>query len=448
MTRSTSSLAKAGQASTNLRLLAARVINDVTDGCSLSDCLERVLTSIPESRDRAFLQALCYGVCRFYVRLDIILSHLLQKPMKAKDSDVHALLLVGLYQLSAMRIPDYAAVTETVNATQALKKSWAKGFVNAVLREYLRQKERIDAQIKEEQEAEYAHPHWLISAIKKAWPNAWQDILIANNMHPPLALRVNQRLNTRENYLAKLIAQAISADIIAETSQGIMLASPLAVEALPGFAQGEVSVQDGAAQLAAELLELTPDLRVLDACAAPGGKLTHIAEIEPSTTLTAIDHDAQRLSAIKENLARLKISNASLICHDVGDVSTWWDGQLFDRILLDAPCSASGVIRRHPDIKLLRLPTDIKKLAKQQLHLLTSLWPLLKPNGLLVYATCSIFPQENTEVIQEFLASHSDASDKKIVAQWGVSCAVGRQILPGQHNLDGFYYARLLKKSI
>lgn len=430
---------------TNLRLLAALVIDDVTNGMSLSECLELALAPIPDARDRAFVQALCYGVCRFYSRLDVILSHLLKKPMNAKDSDLHALLLVGLYQLIEMRIPDYAAVTETVNATKNLDKAWARGFANAVLREYLRNSTVIAEKIKSDDEAVYAHPAWWIAAIKKAWPAEWQAILEANNQHPPFTLRVNQRQHTREEYVKKLEAQDHAAYLIPETQQGLMLALPVAVETLPEFSSGAVSVQDGAAQLAAELLALAPGQRVLDACAAPGGKLTHIAEIEPHlAALVAVEKDAARMPLIAANLTRLSLQ-AECVCQDVNHVKSWWDGQLFDRILLDAPCSASGVIRRHPDIKLLRQPTDIAAFATEQQRLLGSLWPLLSPGGLLLYATCSIFPEENVKVLQQFLAKHSDGQEEAITATWGLPCAIGRQILPGMHGMDGFYYARIRK---
>lgn len=427
------------------RLLAARIIDDVTNGCSLSDRLEPTLKSIQDVRDRAFVQAVCYGVCRFYSRLDIILSHLLQKPMKAKDSDVHALLLVGLYQLMDMRVPSHAAVSETVNAAEKLKKSWARGLINAVLREYLRHQERIAEKIKHDPESEYAHPSWWIEKIQQAWPDHGQAILLANNVHPPMALRVNTRQSTREEYLAVLHEKNLMAKEIPETANGIILESPMSVEALPGFSEGKVSVQDGAAQLAAPLLNLQPGLRVLDACAAPGGKLMHILEIEPNLgALVAVEKEGERVAAIKENLARLRL-NAQCICHDVGDVSGWWDGQLFDRILLDAPCSGSGVIRRHPDIKLLRQATDIPKLAEEQLRLLQALWPLLTPHGQLLYVTCSIFPEENEEVLRKFLVTQQDAHEEKIHARWGLSREIGRQILPGMYEMDGFYYACLRK---
>lgn len=430
---------------TNLRLFAARIINDVTDGFSLSDSLDSRLPSLKETRDRAFVQALCYGVCRFYPRLDVVLSHLLKKPMKAKDSDLHALLLIGLYQLMEMRIPDYAAVAETVQATEKLNKPWSRGLVNAVLREYLRNRESIEAEIKGDLESDYAHPLWWISAIKKAWPHDWQEILLANNQHPPFALRVNQRILSREDYLQQLKEQGLAATSIPETESGVLLDVPIAVEALPGFSAGQVSVQDGGAQLAAELLDLSPGLCVLDACAAPGGKLTHILEIEPRVArIIALEKEKERMISINENLARLQLE-AECICQDAAETKAWWDGELFDRILLDAPCSASGVIRRHPDIKLLREPQDIPRLADEQWRLLQSLWPLLKPGGMLVYATCSLLPEENVEIMRRFLQSHPEAKEDKIQVPWGLACEIGRQILPGRHDMDGFYYARVRK---
>lgn len=427
----------------NLRLTAAQIIDKVTDGHSLSDLLANILPQLKESRDRAFVQNLCYGVCRYYTRLDVILSQLLERPMRAKDSDVHALLLVGLYQLMDTRVPAHAAVAETVQATQGLKKPWARGLVNAVLRGYQRQHAQLDAELSDDQEARYAHPAWWISAIKKAWPTQWEAILDANNERPPLALRVNPQVATRAAYLEKITAPF---SVIAETQQGFILEQPVAVEELPGFAQGAVSVQDGAAQLAAQLLKLAPQQRVLDACAAPGGKLTHILEIEPKLAYClAVESDKSRLESIKENLARLNLA-ADCLCADASTPATWWDGKPFDRILLDAPCSASGVIRRHPDIKLLRLPTDIKSLMQTQLAILEALWPTLAKGGVLLYATCSVFPAENTDVIKTFLAAHPDASEDKIEADWGIACEVGRQILPGMHQMDGFYYARLKKQ--
>lgn len=428
----------------NPRLLAAKIIEKVSEGRSLTDCLNTSLSLLEDARDRGFVQAICYGVCRYYTRLDIILSHLLQKPMKAKDSDVHALLLVGLYQLAYMRVPDYAAVAQTVNATEKLNKPWARGFVNAVLREYRRQYDSLAEKIQDDPEGIYAHPSWWISQIKKAWPMHWEAILHANNAHPPLSLRVNRRQITRTDYVRLLEATHPYTDI-PETRNGIIVDTPLPVETLPGFSAGMLSVQDGGAQLAVELLQLAPHLRVLDACAAPGGKLTHILEEEPHLTCCiAVEKEKTRLLSIQDNLRRL-ILQAECLCADVSDPANWWDGQGFDRILLDAPCSASGVIRRHPDIKLLRQQMDIKAYAQTQLEMLIQLWPLLLPGGLLVYVTCSIFPEENERVIKQFLLMQSDAQAETMSVSWGVPCEVGRQILPGMHNMDGFYYACLRK---
>lgn len=429
----------------NLRLKAARVIQSVLSGQSLSALLPMALSTYQDPRDKALLQALCYGVCRYYEALDIILSYLLKKPMQAKDLDVYALILIGLYQLKYMRVPPHAAVSETVNATDALKKSWSKGFINAILREYLREERQIEEKLKTEEEAIYLHPAWWMKAVKKAWPLHWEKILESDNQHPPFSLRINQQRMSREAYLEKLRQVNISATAIPETQTGITLAAPIHVEDLPGFSKGEVSVQDGAAQLAATLLDLQKGNRVLDVCAAPGGKLTHILECERDLSeCVAVEIDRNRMESIHENLKRARVQ-ATCICSDANDLAAWWDGQFFDRILLDAPCSASGVLRRHPDIKLLRQPEDIKALAKTQRRLLETVWQTLAPGGKLIYATCSIFPEENTVVLKDFLLAHPEAKEEKMTVNWGEACEIGRQILTGQHNMDGFYYACLRK---
>lgn len=432
----------------NFRSVAASIIDQVTNGSSLSDQLEVKLKTIADPRDRALVQAICYGVCRYYFRLDILLSFLLKKPMRERDSDVHALLLVGLFQILEMRVPPHAAVAETVNAAKQLKKPWCVGLINALLREFLRDQERLYALTMKEPEALFAHPDWMIEKIKRDWPNDWEQILIANNAHPPFALRVNNRQCTRDDYLTALRAAGFSADTIPHTDSGVMVSEGVPVETLPGFKQGWFSVQDGAAQLCANLLMLSAGQLVLDAAAAPGGKLTHLLEKEPHLErVVAIEKDPNRLNMIKENLQRLAL-DAVCISADAAETDKWWDGVPFDRILLDAPCSASGVIRRHPDIKLLRRPTDLKQLAQEQTQMLTKLWPLLKEGGLLLYATCSIFPEENNQRIEDFLAAHPDAHEEKMIADWGMPCIYGRQILPGRDNMDGFYYARLRKESI
>jgi len=392
---------------------------------------KRALEKIPQTNDAPFVQALCYGVCRWYYRLDFILQYLMPKPLKKKNQDIYCILLIGIYQLSEMRIPAHAAVSETVALT---KKTWAKALVNAVLRNYERQKNNIEVALSKNLVAFYAHPEWMIDKLKSAWPDDWEEVLKANNQHPPFALRVNLQKITREAYLKKYSGNVF---VIPETDAGIVLKEPCPVLELPGFLEGEVSVQDGAAQLAAFLLMLSAKQRVLDACAAPGGKTAHILESQPDVDLIAIDKDPERLKDVRENLNRLKLS-AKCIAGDAKDTKAWWDGRLFDRILLDAPCSGSGVIRRHPDIKLLRQPEDIAKLAEEQKRLLKALWPLLKIGGILVYSTCSIFPDENVAVVQEFLKSTKDAKEEKILGNFG------KQILPG--NLDGFYYARFKKK--
>jgi 16S rRNA (cytosine967-C5)-methyltransferase len=420
----------------NIRAAAVRVISQVIEyGRSLSDCLPDETKSFSDPRDRALLQAICFGVCRWYFRLEEIAQQLMEKPLKQKDIDVHFLIVIGLYQLIYMRIPAYAAVSETVNAN---KKKWARGLINGVLRQFQRNADEF------EETDPFSHPTWMMEEIEKNYPQKWEAILDANNQHPPFALRVNQQRMSREKYLEKLAQAGIVAKEIPETHSGILLENPIDVQQIPGFAAGEASVQDGAAQLAAELLSVSSGQRVLDACAAPGGKTAHILEIQPDVELIALDQDEERLQRVKENLQRLKLS-AACVASDAGDVESWWDGKSFDRILLDAPCSASGVIRRHPDIKLLRLDTDIPEFAKEQLRLLTALWTVLKSGGCLVYVTCSVFPEENVHVLKSFLKDHPEAKEEKISATWGMECEVGRQILPGEHNMDGFYYACLRK---
>jgi 16S rRNA (cytosine967-C5)-methyltransferase len=430
----------------NPRLIAARIIDDVTSGHSLAEILPTQLDTIKDPRDRAFVQALCYGVCRYYTQLDIVLCHFLQKPMQEKDSDVNALLLVGLYQILIMKTPPHAAVSETVNAVEALDKPWARGFINAILRECLRQEKEIPAIIASEEEAKYAHPEWMISEIREAWPQHWEAILEANNQHPPFSLRVNQQLDNVDNYLKQLQEKELTAQRFTYAPHGIVLDKPCSVDELPGFAAGHITVQDGAAQIASTLLQLQPNLRILDACAAPGGKLTHILELEPTSTVIAVESDKSRMTLIQDNLRRLN-QTAKCICADAADVKTWWDNEPFDRILLDAPCSASGVIRRHPDIKLLRAPSDISALQEEQYHLLINLWKTLAAGGLLVYVTCSIFPDENVAIIKTFLEDHKDASEDVITADWGLPLDFGRQILPGMDNMDGFYFACIRKKN-
>lgn len=428
----------------NPRLIAGTVIAAVTQGLSLTDALNRYSKNGMEKRDRAFIQALCYGTCRYYIRLDILLSYLLRKPFAEEDADIHALLLVGLFQLVEMREAEHAYVSETVNAAKALNKPWAAKLVNAILRQYLRHKDALIAKLDKDLEAKYNHPKWWMTKIKKAWPNHWQSILKANDEPPPLALRVNTQKIDRAAYLTLLEEKNMHAEVIPETLAGIRLKEPVPVQELPQFGEGFVSVQDGAAQLAAPLLQVEPGQQILDACAAPGGKLMHLLELEPKAHYTAVEKDAKRAEKITENLNRSG-QKARIIIADAAKPSDWNASLQYDRILIDAPCSASGVIRRHPDIKLLRQPEDLFNLVSQQQALLTASWPLLLSGGFLLYATCSIFPEENHKLITNFLANTEDAKEVKIHLPVGEAAIHGVQILPGMHDLDGFYYALLQK---
>ncbi|MFI3122154.1 MAG: 16S rRNA (cytosine(967)-C(5))-methyltransferase RsmB [Methylococcaceae bacterium] len=428
----------------NTRLIAARVLSRVLqDGQSLTAALDHAFLSIESGKDRAFIQALCYGVCRQFHRLDFVLSQLLDKPLK--DADVKALALVGLYQLNFMRVKPHAAVSETVLAVR--KKPWAKSLINALLRTYLREQEGLEHKADAFQSAALSHPDWLIKHLEQDWPEQALTLLQENNLQPPMVLRVNLAKTSRENYLQRLIGQEIAAEAVSFCPSAITLDKPVPVDVLPGFADGLVSVQDTAAQLAAGLLDVQPGQRVLDVCAAPGGKTAHILESQAQLKeLVAVDIDESRMQRVSENLQRLNLQ-AKLTVGDAAKPEDWWDGTLFERILLDAPCSALGVIRRHPDIKLLRRAEDIGPLQALQKSILQAVWPLLAPGGILLYATCSILKQENERQIQAFLAEHGDAVELPITADWGVAGVSGRQILTGESAMDGFYYARLSKAS-
>ncbi|MGZ5008548.1 MAG: 16S rRNA (cytosine(967)-C(5))-methyltransferase RsmB [Methylobacter sp.] len=427
----------------NTRLIAARVLSRVLqDGQSLTAALDNAFLTIDSAKDRAFIQALCYGVCRQFHRLDFILSQLLDKPLK--DVDVKALALVGLYQLNFMRVKPHAAVSETVLA--ARKKPWAKSLLNAVLRTYLREQEGLEHKADKFQVAALSHPDWLIKQVEQDWPGQALNIFLENNRQPPMVLRVNLAKTDREQYRQLLAGQDIAAEIVDFCPSAIRLDKPVPVDLLPGFTDGLVSVQDTAAQLAAGLLDVQPGHRVLDVCAAPGGKTAHILESQTLLKeLVAVDIDESRMQRVGENLRRLKLQ-AKLLVGDAANPAAWWDGKPFDRILLDAPCSALGVIRRHPDIKLLRRAEDIGQLQALQKSILHAVWPLLAPGGLLLYATCSILKQENEQQVQAFLAEHSDAVELPINTGWGIAGACGRQIMTGQSAMDGFYYARIGKQ--
>ncbi|HCP02441.1 MAG: 16S rRNA (cytosine(967)-C(5))-methyltransferase [Pseudomonadales bacterium] len=431
----------------NARAAAARALAAVLAGkASLGGSLPAQLKAVAP-RDQGLVQELAFGTARWYNRLEGLARELLNKPMKPTDQDLHALLLVGLYQLLYLRIPAHAAIAETVNAAVSLDKPWAKGLLNAVLRRVQREGEALLAAVDKSPSQRCAHPGWLYKRLQRAWPDQLDAITSANNLHPPMTLRVNQRRLSRDAYLQQLADAGIDASACPFSAVGIQLATPCDVNLLPGFADGLVSVQDEAAQLAAPLLDLKPGLRVLDACCAPGGKTCQILEQQPDLSeVVALDLEPARLKRVEENLDRLRL-NATLIAADGRAVDQWWDGTPFQRILLDAPCSATGVIRRHPDIKLTRTSADIAPLAALQGELLDALWPTLEVGGILVYATCSVLPDENTRVIEAFLAREPGARLLDIGGDYGVAQPCGRQLLPQADGHDGFYLARLIKLS-
>jgi 16S rRNA (cytosine967-C5)-methyltransferase len=428
----------------DVRAAAAGVIGDVLGGHSLNQTLPARQDLVAE-RDRALLQQLCYGTLREAPRLQALLGLLLDKPLRDKDRDITALLLCGLYQLDSTRVPDHAAVAATVNATRVLKKPWAKGMTNAVLRRYLREREPLALTL--DAAAAASHPAWLYEKILAQWPDKAATIFAANNQQPPMTLRVNSSQLSREACLDILQQQGIDATAGMLSPHALQLTRPMDVWTIPGFSTGMLSVQDEAAQMAALLLAPCAGERVLDACAAPGGKTCHILEVQPALAeLVAMDIDAGRLQRVAENLARLNLA-ATLVVGNAAQPPPQLLPSSFDRILVDAPCTASGVIRRHPDVKLLRRDSDIAQLADQQLQILRGLWPLLKPGGTLLYATCSIFAEENSQVVQRFLCEQGDASVLDEPVAWGEKTAKGRQLLPTHEGPDGLFYALLGKAS-
>ncbi len=412
-------------------------------GQSLNTVLPAALQRVA-AREHGLVRELCYGSLRWYPQLHYLLGRLLRKPLEPAEHQVEALLLLGLYQLLHLRVPAYAAVSEVVDAARALGKTRATGLINAVLRNFQRRRADWLAELERDPGGRTAHPAWLLQRLQADWPDHWQAIVAANNARPPCSLRVNLARLSRDHYREQLAAAALGAQPAVFSAAGLILDRACDVDALPGFREGLVSVQDGAAQLAAGLLQLEPGLRVLDACAAPGGKTGHILETEPRLVLLALDSDAARLRQVQDNLDRLGLT-AAVRQGDATTPTAWWDGVYYDRILLDVPCSGGGVLRRHPDIKVLRRATDIEPLATRQRALLEALWPLLRPGGRLVYATCTLLKQENEDNIAAFLAAHADARDCPIQAGWGHARTPGRQILPGEAAMDGFYYACLLK---
>lgn len=425
------------------RTAAARGVAGVMSGKSLNQVLPPLLERV-DPRDRGLLQQLCYGTLRQAPRLQALLDQLLDKPLRVRDADVNGLLLCGLYQLEGMRIPDHAAVDATVKAARGIKKPWAKGLANAVLRRFLRERDSLLARLDEAALA--CHPAWLYRKLQEQWPAQQQQIIDANNEQPPMCLRVNSLRQPRDTYLKRLAEHGMEARPGEVSPHAIYLANPRDVQDLPGFPSGEVSVQDEAAQMAALTLGAAPGERILDACAAPGGKACHLLELQPGLAeLVAMDSDPQRLARVADNLQRLELQ-ATLLAGDACDPPSQLNNSTFDAILVDAPCSASGVIRRHPDVKLLRREGDIAGFARQQLRILQGVWPLLRPGGRLLYATCSVLEEENSQLVSRFLAQRPDAELLPLEATWGVAVAGGRQLLPTPGGTDGLFYA-LLQKS-
>lgn len=423
---------------------AVRVLHQVmVRGRSLGDALESLEGLATD--DRALAQELCFGVLRWYARLEALAGRLLDRPLRRKDRDVQLLLLMGLYQLLYTRIPAYAAINETVRVAGALGKPWAKGLINAVMREATRSAGARMAAIDREPCARLSMPSWLLARLETAYPDAWEAIARASLGRPPMVLRVNLRRIDRPAYLRRLEAAGLQGRAHPLVESAIALERAVGVQALPGFEAGLVSVQDAGAQLAAPLLESRPGMRVLDACAAPGGKTGHILESGEGLHLVAVDQSQARLDRVAENLDRIGLQ-AELVAGEVGLLAeTEFRGGVFDRILLDAPCSATGVIRRHPDIKWLRRPEDIPALAQGQWRMLEALWPLLREGGMLLYATCSVLPEENESLIERFAARHGDCRVGSVQARAGRARSAGWQLLPGDGGVDGFYYAPLWK---
>jgi 16S rRNA (cytosine967-C5)-methyltransferase len=421
-----------------IQLEAARIVSKVVqDGRNLTQLLSEALRkqSWQVAQERGALQDLCYGTLRYYARLAFMLDRLLQRPVQ--DLPLRYLLLVAIYQLQHTRAGQHVVVDQAVQAAKTINPA-ATGLVNAVLRNYQRKQAELQAAADKNEESRYAYPQWWVDALKQQYGERAAEILEAGNTHPPMTLRVNTRHTGMEEYRALLAAQGIAAH--SAGSVALKLEHPVAVERLPGFAQGWVSVQDAGAQLAAQLLDVKDGMRVLDACAAPGGKTTHLLELA-DIELVAVDKEEERLRRVHENLQRLNM-NALVVCGDAATPQDWWDGKPFDRILADVPCSATGVVRRHPDIKWLRRPDDIASFAEQQAQILESLWLLLARDGKLLYATCSIFARENQQVIAGFLARHADA----VRIELSAAGMTDGQLLPNDEH-DGFYYALLHKQA-
>ena len=437
---------KEGKAGAGLRAEAAKTVDAVvTGGRSLDAALAETDARVAPD-DRPLVRMLVYGTLRFHFSLRRYLGMLLDRPLKARDSVIESLLAVGIFQLTDTRIPDHAAVSMTVEAVRQLRRPKFAGLVNAILRNFRRK--QLEPPGEDERESRFDHPAWFIDRLEADWPDHWQAILAANNERAPMWLRVNRRRRTTSDYLSHLPGDGHT--LLSACPDAIRLGAPLPVAALPGFEDGDVSVQDAAAQIAAPWVLMHGGQRILDACAAPGGKTGHLLELAAGGgSVTAVDVDEARVVSIGDNLRRLGL-DATVVAGDASNPKAWWDGEQFDRILVDAPCSASGVIRRHPDIKLLRRNDDVAALAGRQRAILDALWPLLRPGGRLLYVTCSVLAAENDGVAGPFIADRRDATEDRVLPNYNIRDLMiekptGFQVLPGVEGLDGFYFACIEK---
>jgi 16S rRNA (cytosine967-C5)-methyltransferase len=430
---------------TDTRALAARGLAEIAlRGASLREVMQRDAPKLADPRDRALLMALLSEGARWWLRFDAAIDGLLEKSLRHKDPAVHALLVLGLVQLEILELRDYAAVAATVEAVRVLKRPQLAGLVNAVLRRWQRERETLLAQLDAKAQTRHAHPQWLANALQHDWPEQAEAVMAADNAEPPLTLRVNRQRSERQALIDQLHTAGYEATPHAWLADALVLPHSGDVTRMPGFDDGWFAVQDGAAQVAADLADLRDGLRVLDACAAPGGKACHLLE-RANIDLTALEFDASRAERIRQNLMRLRL-NAKIAIGDAGAPSSWWKGQPFDRILIDAPCSATGVLRRRPDVRLHRRESDVTAMHAQQRRILSALWPLLAQGGRLVYITCSVLRAENEVIVGDLLASQADAEIVEFILPAGQAAALGWQILPGDGDLDGMYYAVLRKR--
>jgi 16S rRNA (cytosine967-C5)-methyltransferase len=427
--------------------LAALSVRRVLDGATLPVALATFAPAEREAqgRRRALVQELAYGTLRHWGTLDALVRLLATKPIA--DPVLHCLVAVAIYQLEHTRAPPFAIVDHAVSAAAALTRPAAKALANALLRRFLRERDALREAVLADPVARWSHPRWWIDRVQHEYPEDWQDMLAAGNARAPLALRVNRRVGTREGLLSAFGAAGLTATPAGE--HGIIVEPAGSLRAMPGFSEGAFSVQDLGAQLAAPLLRILPGQRVLDACAAPGGKTTHLLELA-DVELVALDTDAERLTRVRENLERLHLGGGQVrvVTGDAGSPAHWWDGRPFDRILADVPCTASGVVRRHPDVKWLRREADVASFSRQQARLLDALWACLAPGGLLLYATCSVFDAENEAQVAAFVSRHPETLRETLIFPPAVACR-GAQLLPSlpgaSHNQDAFFYALLRK---